>query len=172
MKLLRDVVSFVLLLAMVVSLSLASTFLSLSVPELIQSADGGIFIGRVLKSTSVWNEDHTMIWTEINVLILEDLSNMAAEGKTQVFRVPGGRIEGAEIRMQGAPEFVIGDKVLLFSTFWPDGTRKVLGYFQGKSSIRKSPDGRDLLKGGKADSMTLEELRLMVSKNLRMGGTK
>jgi len=149
---------------------LASTFLRLDVPELIRTADRGIVVGRVLEQHSEWNEDRTMIWTEVTVLVEEDLAGREPVGESVVVRVPGGRVDGFAIAMQGAPEFADGERIVMFVTTWPDGSLKVLGYFQGRSEIRLDQDGRSVLVGGNADGMTLDALRTTVRRTLAAGG--
>jgi hypothetical protein len=170
MKLVRPAITIVLLFGAATCLAHASTFLRLGVEDLARQADGGILVGRVVDSRSSWNDARTMVWTEVTVVVHEDLARGGGVGESRIFRVPGGRVGDVEIRMHGAPELVVGDQVVLFGTAWPDGSNKVLGYFQGLSSVRTAGDGRLVLRGGSADGMTMEELRRAVRTALATGG--
>ena len=140
----------------------ASTFMRLEIPDLVQGADRGIYAGRVTETHSVWNPEHTMIWTEATLLVTEDLGGGAATGRTLRFRIPGGVVDGYRIQMEGAPHFETGDETLVFATSWPDGSLMVHGYFQGISSVRLGPTGQETLVGGRADGMTLAALRAQI----------
>lgn len=146
----------------------ASTFVRLELPDLVRESDKGIVAGRVTDLRSFWNPDRTMIWTEATVFVTEDLTGGGAAGRTLVFRVPGGVVDGYRIQMEGAPAFQRGDEMVVFATGWPDGSLMVQGYFQGVSSIRLGPHGEEVLVGGRADGMPLAELRRAV-RALRSG---
>src|SRR3989442_220336 len=84
----------------------ASTFIKLEIADLVREAERGVFAGQVLSMKSAWNTEKSMIWTEVSVLVREDLTGPAKDvGRTLVFRVPGGQVADREVTMAGAPRF-------------------------------------------------------------------
>jgi len=136
-----------------------SVFVRLDVPTLIRGADRGVIVGRVLAVRSYWNDERTMIFTDVEVFVLEDLKQRVSAGSTMTFRVPGGQVDPLRVTMPGAPDFHLGDEVAVFASTWSDGRLKVLGYRQGLSSLRIGEDGKQRLQGGSAGGLALEQLR-------------
>ena len=148
------------LLSLIAPVATASTFIKLEIADLVREAERGVFAGQVLSMKSSWNTEKSMIWTEVSVLVREDLTGPAKDvGRTLVFRVPGGRVADREVTMAGAPRFEVGEPVVVFATTWPDGSLMVAGYFQGLSFVRPGPRGQPVLVEGRADGMTVDSLR-------------
>ena len=133
----------------------ATTFLKADVPTLAR-ASTSIVQARVESTQSSWNADHSMIFTEVTLDVVQTLRGTPASGV--VVRVPGGTVDGYTIRMEGAPEFQEGSEVVAFIGSWDDGAAKVVGYSQGLSRVVRDELGNLILQGGSADGVPLGQL--------------
>ncbi|MCP3978887.1 MAG: hypothetical protein GY716_06090 [bacterium] len=158
----RSAIRITLLLLFGCSLSTASVFVELGLPDLVSHADEGIIVGRVVDTRSYWNAERSMIFTDATVLVVEGLGGKRKPGETVVFRTPGGRVGEVRAVTHGAPTFEIGAKVVVFASTWSDGALRVVGYFQGLSRVDDSAAGPPRLIEGTAGGLSLAELRRLV----------
>ncbi|HEY3132278.1 MAG TPA: hypothetical protein VGL91_22675 [Acidobacteriota bacterium] len=120
----------VLLVALVVPVGFASSFILLSRDELVSSADA-ILVGRIdfIKSTA---DENGNIHSFIAVKVQRDLFGQVPEQTTIYLKEPGGRFRGISGWAFGSPEFEVGEDVVLFVKLQPDGFFRVAHMFQGK----------------------------------------
>ena len=101
--------------------------------QLIRQAST-IVLGQITKIDSHWYAAKTQIYTHIGVRVEEVLKGELSEGEVTVKQL-GGTVGGLRSWIFGSPEFVVGERVLLFLTANPDGTLRVLSLYQGKFSV-------------------------------------
>ena len=96
-----------------------------------------IVIGKVGEQRAHWNAAHTMIVTDVTILVDQALKGGVA-GTLTLTQV-GGEVEGMRYDVEGSPRFTTGEDVLIF--VWRDaqGRPQVDGLGQGKFEIRRDP---------------------------------
>ena len=132
--------------------SSATTLVRLSFPQLAQASER-VVVGTVVALESTRDESGRFIHTNVRIAVERHLRG---RGPAEiVVRTPGGQIDGEAVVAHGAPSFTVGEKVLVFLERWEDGTLKVTGYVQGKSTVTLGPDGKQRLRGGVADGRSV-----------------
>jgi hypothetical protein len=92
----------------------ASSVVPMTVETLADHA-GQVVVGRIAAIRSYWAEDPRRIESEVTLEQVEYLKGgLPANRSTLTFTVPGGAIDGFEMRLGCAPAFAIGEKWLLF----------------------------------------------------------
>jgi len=95
--------------------------------------------GRVVALDARWTDDHRRVET---VVTLEAESYLkGAFGPVLQFRVPGGRLGRYRSLLVGAPEFVVGQRVVVFLAARGPAVPFVLGLGQGVFRIVPGPGG-------------------------------
>src|SRR5690349_20797202 len=93
-----------------------------------------ILTGTVNTVFSAWNDEHNLIYTYVEVrpdrFLKGDLNT-----KRVVLKQLGGTVGGSGMRLSGQPEFVSGQRVLLYLNTAPDGTLRTAHIFMGAFSI-------------------------------------
>jgi hypothetical protein len=123
--------------AVLVATACGTTFVVMSDADLARSADL-IILGRV-QAISTEAESASRIETHIR-LSAEDLVKGAA-GPTVTFVIPGGTANGMRRVIYGAPQFFVGERVLVFLVRRPDGSLTTSGLAIGKFTIHDTPQG-------------------------------
>src|SRR5687768_16431394 len=115
--------------------------------QLIRQAST-IVLGQITKIDSHWYAAKTQIYTHIGVRVEEVLKGELSEAELTVKQL-GGTVGGLRSWIFGSPEFVVGERVVLFLTANPDGTLRVLSLYQGKFSVlRDSQTGEHFVYRG------------------------
>ena len=153
-----------LLLAALTAPSLASVFLREDVASL-KARSHAVVHARVTDVRSYWNDDRTMIFTDVTLAVKGRLHGTAA-GQI-VVRVPGGTVDDYTVEMEGAPQFDSGDEVIAFIGSWEDGAPMIAGYFQGVSRVGRDKSGNAILHGGVADGLPMIELARQLGRSDR-----
>jgi hypothetical protein len=94
-----------------------------------------ILVGRVSGTKSRWLDDNSQIVTEVTITVEEAVSPAGLSAKEIVVRAPGGTVGDVTQSSEDAPQFEVGERVLLFANAASDGTYKVTGGGQGKQTI-------------------------------------
>ena len=81
----------------------------------------------------------------------------------ETVRVPGGVVDGYRVVMEGAPDFKVGDNVVVFLGAWDDGALMVEGYYQGLSKVDRDAAGNEMLKGGSAHGLSMAQLAKQIA---------
>ena len=105
----------------------------LSEAELVRRAER-ILIGQVTSLTGHWNADQTRIFTRVELKVLRQMKGTAA-GPTAALEVLGGTVGTLTSQVGGTPQFVLGEKVVVFTQSLEEQGRRyetVLGWAQGK----------------------------------------
>jgi hypothetical protein len=108
----------------------------LDLTQLTNQADL-IFRGKVLAIESRWDEQRSKIWTFVTFSVDEVIKG-SYEEKEITLKLPGGAIEAEDIRLRvdGVPEFIVGEEVLLFCSNDPKRINPIIGWHQGRFKIR------------------------------------
>ncbi|MCM8814183.1 MAG: hypothetical protein NC924_09685 [Candidatus Omnitrophica bacterium] len=95
-----------------------------------------VVVGDVAETTAYWNEEKTMIFTNVDVAVSEVLKGDIAPG-TLTVKVPGGKVGDYFKIVSIAPFFKKGETVLLFlnDDAAAGGLQKLTANIQGKFSI-------------------------------------
>jgi hypothetical protein len=139
-------------LLLAVGLAGATTLVKMEFADLVREADH-VVVGTVTGIEGQWEDTGRFIHTNVTLSVERSLKGSAP--RELLLRTPGGEADGVAMKAHGAATFERGERVLVFLTTWDDGTAKVLGYVQGKSSVVDDPQGRVRLRGGVVDGRTL-----------------
>jgi hypothetical protein len=111
--------------------ALATTVVQMSDADLAAQA-AAVLLGRV---TALQSHLDTTTGRSSPTLALEEVVEGPALPATVTLRQPGGRVGGLHAWVDGSPEFVIGERVLVYVRVTHDGTLRVLQLYQGKLSV-------------------------------------
>jgi hypothetical protein len=141
-------VAFCLILANNAS---ATSVVELSLRE-IAEASNSIVHGTVVTATSRWNEDRTLIVTDVVVKVQDTLKG--DPGPRVVITQPGGRVGSLRVDVDGAAVYRPGDEAILFLHPSPRGGARVVGLFQGRFDVAVDPrSGRKVVRGLSAEAL-------------------
>jgi hypothetical protein len=121
----------------------ASTFIFTPQRDLVRDA-AAIVQGRVLSTSSFWNETGQVIVTEAVFQVEERLVGKAPS--VVVVRTFGGRVGNFVVEASGFPTFRKGERQLLFLEAEKGGHNRVLGYQQGQFRIERDASGAELAR--------------------------
>lgn len=133
----NEYLKLVLANILVVSGTWATSFQPVPIEKMIQPADA-IMIGDFLNSKSVELEDGT-IATEARFKIEKETGLDAEEFGLSEIKVyyPGGKIGRKHVAVEGVPEFVSGEKNVLFLNQLEDGRLWIQGLAMGTFKVVK-----------------------------------
>ncbi len=137
----KKVLVVMLTMMVVVAISVNAAEDPKSLKELTEKAET-IIVGKVDKQTSEWDENHRMIYTTVTVDVKEYLKG-EENARTQVIRVPGGKVGDVHLQVTGVPRFENGEEALLFLNSSPEnGKEKVIaGWSKGKIKLDGKTEG-------------------------------
>ncbi|HEY6360630.1 MAG TPA: hypothetical protein VIX63_05975 [Vicinamibacterales bacterium] len=98
--------------------------------------------GRVIEVRSEMTAGRRSIASLVTIAVDEALKGSA--GSTVIFRVPQGQVGRYRRIIVGAPDFVVGEEVLLFLTAKPPAIPAVFGLNQGVRRLRGDAGTRRL----------------------------
>jgi len=125
----------------VTALVQATTFVAPTDDELLSAADA-VVLGQVLGIESAARADapiRTYVAIDPEEILVGELPLAPF-----VIREPGGVVGERAEWVFGAPEFRVGERVLLFLKKGPDGVLHTLHLALGKFSVQREPDGREV----------------------------
>lgn len=133
----RSLLCFLLVLCFLGEPAAASSFVAMSRAELVAES-ASVIEGTVLETKAYWNNERTLIWTEV-VLQVDDRLKGESPGLVRV-QTPGGQIGDFHIEAVGFPTFEAGERFVVFLR--QEGERvRVTGSRQGQYRIEKGADG-------------------------------
>lgn len=136
--------------ALCASVSFASSVVPMTVATMADHA-GQVITGDVAGTRSYWADEPRRIETEVTFTGVGYLKGAPANADgTFTLRVPGGTIGDLRMRVEGTPEFVVGETWVLFllPTY---RVFPVVGLDQGAYRVVRSADGVDrVYRGGRA----------------------
>jgi hypothetical protein len=116
-----------------------------SISEMAESADL-VVEGEVEGKLCRWDESNRYIITEVFVDVTKLLKGVSS-GRITV-RVLGGEVGDTGLMVPGAPNFAVGEEVLLFLESHPTRDWRVMGFHQGKLEITTNPEtGQKYVRG-------------------------
>jgi len=118
-----------------------------------------IFAGKVLAIDSQWDSSHSKIWTHVTFLVNEVIKGSSTQ-KEVTLKLPGGAIDAENIRMKvdGVPEFKVGEEVLIFCSHDPKRICPIVGWYQGQFKIKFNQElGEKVIEREKAARFLLKK---------------
>jgi len=100
-----------------------------------------LIVAGTVVSTAVVDHDGTL-WTEASIAVSGTFKGSA--GGTITVREIGGELDGRITKLYGTPEYIKGERVLLFLEPAPQGGYRTIDLFVGKLSEGHQLDGRRL----------------------------
>jgi matrixin/all-beta uncharacterized protein len=116
----------------------ATVIIPVSEDDLARHATA-ILVGRVKGIESYWDAGAEQVFTHITVTPQEILKGALGEGDITLKQI-GGTVGNLRSWLEGSPEFIVGEKVLLFLDTNQDGSACVAHLYQGKFSLFTDPD--------------------------------
>jgi hypothetical protein len=127
--------------------------LALAVPALAMATSGSqqtlagltkvsseVVRGRVVSKESRWNEDRTLIVTDVVLQVTETFKGQA--GSEVTLEVLGGQVEDLALDIVGGASFKLGEEVLVFAARGPDQRLRIPGLAQAKFTVETDADGK------------------------------
>jgi hypothetical protein len=104
----------------------------LPMEDLARKADT-IVLGTVIQQESVWNAQHTAIYTDVTLAVEDVLAG--TPGEVVTLRVAGGSVDGMGMRTSNDAVFRKGERVIVFldTSAVPSS---VVGLQQGKFTVK------------------------------------
>lgn len=114
----------------------ATTLKRMDLPELVRKADRVVH-ARALDQRVYWDASGTQIHTDTT---FEVVAEAKGRGPSRVtVSLLGGRIDPAEMLVEGTPTFSTGEEVVLFTSPRPDGKKNLVGFSQGVLRLLDDP---------------------------------
>ena len=135
--------------------AMATTVAEMPLRDMVSMAPS-IVVGTVESSSSRWNEDRSLIVTDVRIQVTDVIKGQNI-GQI-VITQPGGRVGKVRVDVDGAVAYRPGQETVLFLAPDARGHQQVLGVFRGRFDVstdthtgKKSVRG---LKGADVDAMT------------------
>jgi len=103
-----------------------------------------IFQGRVLGTSTYWNDEHTKIYTEVRFQVNGTFKGGVTTGQTVTITQLGGEKDGIMMDFAGRPLFSEGEESMLFTTRGKRSDFVVVGLKQGKLHVEGNEVVREL----------------------------
>src|SRR5262245_61106197 len=135
--------------------AIATTVADMTLRDMVSMAPS-IVVGTVESSSSRWNEDRSLIVTDVRIRVTDVIKGRDA-GEVVVTQ-PGGRVGKVRVEVDGAVAYRNGQETVLFLAPDSRGHQQVLGVFRGRFDVttdahtgKKSMQG---LKAADVDAMS------------------
>ena len=130
----------------------ATTVVEMPLRDMVSMAPS-IVVGTVQSSSSRWNEDRTLIVTDVRIQITDVIKgrNLGEVVVTQ----PGGQVGKIRVDVDGAVAYRPGQETVLFLAPDAHGHQQVLGVFRGRFDVTEDTrTGKKTVQGLKAADLT------------------
>lgn len=127
--------------------------LALAVPALAMATSGSqqtlggltkvsseVVRGRVVSKESRWNDNRTLIVTDVVLQVTETFKGEA--GSQVTLEVLGGQVDDLVLDVVGGASFKLGEEVLVFAQRGPDQRLRIPGLAQAKFTVETDADGK------------------------------
>src|SRR5262249_50252161 len=104
----------------------------------LASEAAAVVLGRVIALESHFDAARGQIFTDVTLAVDEVIAGPALPA-TVTLRQPGGQVGNVRTWLDGSPEFLVGERVLVYLRVARDGTLRVLQLYQGKLSVMIDP---------------------------------
>jgi len=148
--------SFALILLLGGSLLHATLVPRMSVEQMIDDSEL-IVHGTVLRSWSGWDNARQFIWTHYELQVSDMIKGLPSV--KLVVSEPGGIIGETAMQIAGAPQYEIGDEVVLFLHRTPIGYLRSSGWGQGKFGVGRPVGGGGLVVRSAVSGVSFVEAR-------------
>ena len=106
--------------------------------ELVRSSSV-VVDARVKQVTPHWNQDRSLIFTTVQISVAQILyARGNPPGSSLEFEVLGGELDGVGLTVSEAPEFRLGERVLVFVRPWTQGRLVLSGGPSGLIRVDES----------------------------------
>lgn len=123
----------------------ATTLVPLDLPSLTSRAER-VVLARVERQEARWSGGHDAIYTDVVLRIERAYKGEGKAGEEIVVRREGGTVDGVAMMVYGAPTFVEGEEVLVFSERRGPASW-VVGMTQGKLRVaRDAATGKRMVR--------------------------
>ncbi len=139
----------------------ATTVAALDLVDLAQQSRDVVH-ARVVSSTSRWNDDHSLIVTDVTLEVSDGLKGDA--GGTLVITQLGGTVGDLKVTVPGASVFRNNDEAILFLATAGNGDLMVHGLSQGRFDVVTDRNGRKVVRG-----LTRDRVQRLGSKGVLPG---
>jgi len=137
----------------IVPIALATTIAEMPLKDLVSMAPS-IVVGTVESSNSRWNEDHSLIVTDVRIRVTDVIKGQNA-GEV-VITQPGGKVGKLRVDVDGATAYQNGQETVLFLAPDRHGHQQVLGVFRGRFDVTTDArTGRKSVHGLKAEDLSV-----------------
>jgi len=128
-------------LALLASVVAHATVLQPLDTEALTTRADRVLLGVVESQTAHWTGDHQAIYTDVVVRVTKSYKGAATVGEHITVRREGGSVDGVGMRVFGAPNFAVGEEVLLFMEL-RGGASYTVGMTQGKLHVSVDASGQ------------------------------
>jgi hypothetical protein len=106
-------------------------------PQKLAETASDVVRGTVIGSESYWNASGSKIFTE-TIITVDESYKGSAGGEVRVLQV-GGVVDGVQVTVHGALQWVQGEEVVVFLESDRSGKYLVSGFSQGKFQVQRDP---------------------------------
>jgi len=114
----------------------------MSLGEIAESSERVVH-GVVTRKWSAWDDSHRYIWTHYEIQVNDTLKGPV--GTRFTISEPGGMVGDIGMNLSGAPEFRVGDEIIVFAYQTPIDYWRVRGYSQGGFMVNPGAAGLKLV---------------------------
>ncbi len=150
--------SLVVLGALMVGLWPAVSAGAAMIEQTVAQLAGGstdIVGGQVLSVISEWNETETFIFTRVNIRVDETHKGALPVPATITVIVPGGEVGEIGLGVEHAPQFEVGQEVIVFLRLLQPPLYAVTAWEQGKFTVENG----EVMEKRASVSSFIEEIR-------------
>ena len=137
------IASLLLVAAIAAAPGHATTMLPRSVEDLAR-ASAHVVRATTISTHAAWDAQRRIV-TTVRLRAIESLSGRIAAGTEFEVQHLGGIVDGIEMTVIGAPEFPIGEEVVLFLAPNGRGSLETVSLAQGKLEVIRDAAGRERL---------------------------
>ena len=132
--------------------AMATTVAQMSIHDMVSMAPS-IVVGKVESSSSRWNEDHSLIVTDVHIRVTDVIKGQHAGDI--VITQPGGKVGKLRVDVDGAVAYQNGQETVLFLAPDSKGHQQVLGVFRGRFDVTTDAHtGKKSVHGLKPDDLS------------------
>ena len=120
--------------------AMATTVVPMDLNDLV-GLSSDVVVGKVTAKTADWDPSGSCIVTDYSISVERSLKTTSSG--TMNFRAYGGQVGDTVIRVDGVPEFEIGDLIVLFLDQRHSELFPVTGMFQGVFRLSEAPGAKE-----------------------------
>lgn len=121
------------------SIASATTLMRVELPRLTDAAELIIY-AKCVDRESRW--ENGSVWSFVDFRIIETLKGAMVAGEKIRVRLAGGQVGHLQTRIDGVPEFFMGEEAVVFLERTAAGDYGVTGWTQGTFRVSRDAKGR------------------------------